>query len=87
MIGIKLLERRNFDTMNKRRIWMCMIKGQVKWILFIKSEKRDTMFVEHIAIWVRDLEKWPNFMKRILVPNVLKNITTPRLGFNLIFAF
>ena len=45
------------------------------------------MFVEHIAIWVRDLEKWPNFMKRILVPNVLKNITTPRQGFNLIFAF
>ena len=45
------------------------------------------MFMEHIAIWVRDLEKWPNFMKRILVPNVLKNITTPRLGFNLIFAF
>ena len=44
------------------------------------------MFVEHIAIWVRDLEKMAEFYDLILVPNVLKNITTPRLGFNLIFC-
>jgi lactoylglutathione lyase len=60
VIGIKLLESGNFDTMKKRRIGNDQKTNTVDFFQ-TKSEKRDTMFVEHIAIWVRDLEKMAEF--------------------------
>jgi len=45
----------------------------------------DKIKIEHIAMYVNDLEAAKKFLKSISTPSQMKNITTQRLDFSRIF--